>query len=245
MKDLINYYKKLLDYNLEQSEEPLKNHTYKEEQLLLTYIKNGEVEHVASIVETAFPAYPHSMDMNEKKYEEYIAACSVAIAVRAAIESGLTSQEGFYISDIVLEEIAHAKDLADVIEIRNSALIALTMQVRERTQNNDEILYINSAKQYIVDHIFQKFKVTDVAEAVGISSIYLEKLFKEKESTTISSYISSEKIERARNMLRFSDRSIIEISDYLGFSSQSHFGVVFKRVTGITPNQYRQNFHAK
>ena len=60
---------------------------------------------------------------------------------------------------------------------------------------------------------------------------------------TIGRYIQKEKIARAKNLLVYSDRSILEISEYLCFNSQSHFGKVFKKETGMTPRQYRQENH--
>jgi AraC-like DNA-binding protein len=49
-----------------------------------------------------------------------------------------------------------------------------------------------------------------------------------------------EKVKLARNLLIYSEYSIENIGLYLGFSSQSHFGRVFKKYTGVTPNIYRK-----
>ena len=43
-------------------------------------------------------------------------------------------------------------------------------------------------------------------------------------------------------MLRFSDYSISQIAGYLGYGSQSYFGAVFKKETGVTPGEYRNSF---
>jgi AraC-like DNA-binding protein len=69
---------------------------------------------------------------------------------------------------------------------------------------------------------------------------YLSALFKKTEQITITDYILREKVKLAKNLLTYSEYTIEHIGLYLGFSSQSHFGKVFKKYTGVTPNLYRQ-----
>ena len=55
----------------------------------------------------------------------------------------------------------------------------------------------------------------------------------------ISRYILEEKVKLAKNLLMYSPYDCKSISNYLGFSSQSHFGKIFKEYTGISPNEYK------
>ena len=62
-------------------------------------------------------------------------------------------------------------------------------------------------------------------------------------STTLSLiHILREKIGLAKNMLTYSGYSYIEIAAYLGFSSQSHLGKQFKKLTGFTLSEYRNTY---
>jgi AraC-like DNA-binding protein len=61
----------------------------------------------------------------------------------------------------------------------------------------------------------------------------------------LNDYINRQKIEEAKNLLAFSDRSLSEISSYLCFSSQSYFQNLFKKYEGITPLQYRQSARSR
>ena len=56
----------------------------------------------------------------------------------------------------------------------------------------------------------------------------------------LSSYIQEQQIARAKDYLKNSDKSILEIATYLGFSSQGYFQNVFKKHTGMTPKQFRE-----
>ena len=58
-------------------------------------------------------------------------------------------------------------------------------------------------------------------------------------------YINKKKIEEAQRLLRFSDKSLIAISNYLSFSSQSHFQNTFKKVTGTTPVLWQKQWKSK
>ena len=58
----------------------------------------------------------------------------------------------------------------------------------------------------------------------------------------IKAYILKAKISTAQNILVFSDFSIAEIADSLGFSSQSAFAATFRKITGLTPLQYRNRY---
>ena len=59
----------------------------------------------------------------------------------------------------------------------------------------------------------------------------------------MSAYIRSQKIDMAKNLLRFSDYSMIDIANRLSFSSQSHFIQQFREVVGMTPKKYRDEYY--
>ena len=70
---------------------------------------------------------------------------------------------------------------------------------------------------------------------------YLSRFFSEKEGITLQQYIQREKIRTASNLLKYSDRSIADIAQYMGFQSQSSFSRVFKRWQAVTPLEYRDH----
>ena len=92
---------------------------------------------------------------------------------------------------------------------------------------------------YIYSHIHNRITVKELAEHLNFSESYLSKLFHKEMGLPISQYILNLKIEKAKNLLQYSEYSIIDISNYLSFSSQSHFIQVFQKYTGLTPHKYR------
>ena len=94
----------------------------------------------------------------------------------------------------------------------------------------------------IYDNIYNGIRVQELADKLGLTPQYLSKLFKQEVGVTISDYIMSRRIQAAENMLKFSEYSPIDIGNYMGFSSHSHFIACFKKHTGLTPKQFRENY---
>lgn len=91
---------------------------------------------------------------------------------------------------------------------------------------------------YIREHIYTKLTVDEVSEVLHFGKSYLSHRFREETGVTILEFIHREKIEEAKLLLR-SHIPISDISEELGFSSQSHFTSLFKRFTGMTPHKFR------
>ena len=96
---------------------------------------------------------------------------------------------------------------------------------------------------YIYSNIKDRITVQDLADHTGLSTNYLSRVFKQNLGISISDYIREKKIEKATHLLKYSDESIVDIANYLSFSSQSHFIQTFQEYTGLTPKKYRDRFY--
>lgn len=76
----------------------------------------------------------------------------------------------------------------------------------------------------------ERITVEQLASEFVISASYLSRLFKKEVGVSVSTYVKNKKIEVAKDLLKFSDYSMIEIANHLSFSSQSHFIQQFKEV---------------
>lgn len=109
----------------------------------------------------------------------------------------------------------------------------------------DRNYLIEQTKKYISRNIFSKIYLKEIAAYVKVHPNYLSRCFSKHENIRISDYIIREKMQVACNLLRHSDRSIAEISQYLSIPSQSNFTTVFKKWIGITPQKYRNKYHSE
>lgn len=88
-------------------------------------------------------------------------------------------------------------------------------------------------------HLDQEFSLRRLAEEAAMSEYHFTRLFKQATSLSPSQYFIRLKMAKARNLLRETDLSIIQIGMDVGYSSPSHFSQVFRRVVGVSPRDYR------
>ena len=96
-----------------------------------------------------------------------------------------------------------------------------------------------TAKAYVEAHSEEKFALQAVADALFVNSSYLLRVFKANTGHTLLWYHNHVRCERAKALLRLRDRSISQVGEQVGFVSPAHFSHVFKKMTGMTPSDYR------
>jgi AraC family transcriptional regulator len=99
--------------------------------------------------------------------------------------------------------------------------------------------WLQQARVFIHEHFSQKFSLGEVASSVGVHPIYLASEFRRHYQCTVGGYVRRLRIEYACRELIENETSLVEIALAAGFSSQSHFSSVFKRMTGMTPATYQ------
>ena len=103
-------------------------------------------------------------------------------------------------------------------------------------------LEVFEVKNYIDNHYTEKVILDELAKRFFISKFYLTKVFKDTFGSTISNYIISKRITKAKQLLRFTDKTIDEIGVVVGMSSANYFSRVFRKVEGVSPREYRKQW---
>jgi AraC family transcriptional regulator len=98
------------------------------------------------------------------------------------------------------------------------------------------IKYIHSDDEDVLN---KKISVI-ISEKLNVDYNYLSSLFSSIEGITIEKYVILQRIERAKELLAYNELSLNEISFKLCYSSVQHLSQQFKKVTGLTPSQYKQ-----
>lgn len=105
---------------------------------------------------------------------------------------------------------------------------------------------IEKIKNIIVELVHYSEKQLEInfsdylSEKLNYNYTYLANLFSENQGTTIEHFFLSHKIERVKELLVYDDISLTEIAYKLHYSSVAHLSNQFKRMTGLTPSQYKQ-----
>lgn len=93
----------------------------------------------------------------------------------------------------------------------------------------------------IKEHYTENITLTVLAEKYAISVSYLSELLKEHLQLSFSEYISSKRIQKAKELLADESLSIEQIAEQTGYNDYFYFTKVFKKNTGISPSKYRKN----
>jgi YesN/AraC family two-component response regulator len=94
---------------------------------------------------------------------------------------------------------------------------------------------------YVENHLYEAITLNDICASLDRDSKYVGKLFQKEIGMRFKDFVHLKKIEKSKNFLLFSNKTINQISEELSFSSQSHFSAIFKKVVGITPYKYQRN----
>lgn len=176
-----------------------------------------------------------------------LAIVDVTVSSRAALDAGLDSETVYTISDGYILQIEECKTQSDIESIANLAANEFCQLVKKIKDsgikfsiNTPEVLV--NAYNYILRNLNQKLNVSEIAQKVGISHDYLEKLFKRELGSTVGNFILSSRVKNSQNLLKNSNMSISEIAMAMGFSSSSHYIKAYKSIFNITPSKHRIRF---
>jgi AraC family transcriptional regulator len=138
-------------------------------------------------------------------------------------------------SALYVEELVHAMVVRLVRAYTANGRSARTIPDRD-VPDRFEIWRL---RDVIEDRIAEDLSLEALAAEVGVSPRTLSRACLKHWGTTVHQYVLSRRIERAKGMLLSTDLAITSIAFDTGFSSQSHLATAFRRITGLTPKNYR------
>lgn len=220
------------------------HHTYSEERYVMDCIREGNTKDIVHRI-NALMGNAGTLSNKAMNHQKYLAIVSVTMATREAIAGGMSPAEAYRLSDLFINRIDRCIRTEELIEYNRKAVYEFTRRVAEIRERKASSNYTEQCKDYIHKNYHQKIRLEDVAAAIGVSQGHLSRVFHEDTGMSIQDYIQKFRVERAANLLKYSEASLAEISDYVCFHSQSHFGSVFKRYMKMTPRQYRDQYKRK
>lgn len=99
--------------------------------------------------------------------------------------------------------------------------------------------------EWLKDHYKEPLRLEQMAGELHLSPHHLSHLFKACTGSSISDYVTAKKLQQAILLLTSSEYSISRIGEEIGITNSSYFCKMFKAQLGITPYQYRKQFHSK
>ncbi|MFD0670781.1 response regulator [Cohnella sp. GCM10027633] len=119
-------------------------------------------------------------------------------------------------------------------------LAEVAEEFRLLQESRQENRVVETVKSYILQHYTEELELNRLAEEVYLTPSYLSKLFKTETGETITEYLISVRIDRAKELLReLTALKTYEIGEKVGYADPAYFNKVFKKVVGCTPKEYR------
>lgn len=194
------------------------------------------------------PEFVDRMLVNAKSFTEvlncYLVKCSngrtpLAIANRVFHDDDGRIHE-------LLERLAaeyESKQLGYLEVIRGLLIEIIIETMRKASPDAAGTVYSKSTERicrYISEHYREEITLSGICEETGYSVPYVSRKFREENGMTFSRYLQQMRINEARRLLAESDKKIIEIAEYIGYSDIKFFNSLFKKLTGKTPREYRR-----
>lgn len=174
---------------------------------------------------------------------KYHFVVTTALISRLCINKGMEMEQSFRLSDFYILKLDSLQTTQDIAALHDRMVLDFTGKMRLLRKNSGTSKPVTACIEYIYAHIKERITIEDLADHTNLSTSYLSRLFKDEIGISVSDYIREQKIEKAQNLLKYCDYSLIEIANYLSFSSQSHFIQIFKKLVGMTPKKYRDLYY--
>lgn len=159
---------------------------------------------------------------------------------RAAIDGGADVNDIFRLSQSYEPEIEKLRNLEELNRWLSMVLhrfINFVFDFNDIKHHN--VIYQTTA--YIKENLAEKLTLEDAAEHVSLSKSYFCRILKDELGYTFTEYVNHLRVERAKLYLRDNTMSIADIAYAVGFDDQSYFTRIFKRLTNVSPGQYRKS----
>lgn len=162
----------------------------------------------------------------------------LSVLSRAAVEGGVNidvmlDKNLAYVNKVM--HINNEQDLCAWISIALNEFIELVYS----SQDSKKLTQISPAINYIDANYDKSVTLARIAKASHLSGSRLAHIFKEQMGITIIDYLTSVRIERAKQLLLGTDQNCTEICFEVGYNNQSYFTRTFKELVGLTPRQFR------
>ena len=216
--------------------------SYEREMAFFESIKMGNPEEAKRLFKPFQCEEMGRLSENKIRNLRYHLIITVAFITRYCIEGGMEMETAYNLSDIYIRTIDKCETEEEINRLHREVVEDYAKRMQTIHKVNLYPKQVMLCLDYIYDNLHTKITLEQLAQVTSLSPAYLSKLFHKEVGLTISAYIVKKRIQAAENMLKFSDYSCIEISNYLCFSSESHFIHVFKKHTGYTPKCYREKF---
>lgn len=217
---------------------------YDAENHFLKMIETGNTDEVLiALSQMTMPDKNSGQKFATSVYQNPMLSLSImrALARKAAENGGASIIEIDEITQRAVQKMYASRNFNAQISYTNSMILELTEAVQKhRLQLKNYSTPIRKTVEYLNLNYSQDISLLRLADIVHFSPSHLSKAFKKETGITISQYLINMRCSRAAEMLKDTDLSIADISNYVGYPDNNYFVKIFKKQYGVTPTAFRK-----
>jgi len=238
-KDSHNTEKNLIDNLYERRMQDATFDSYQLELRLTEYVKQNKPEKVTWLINKMKETYNVELSPNKLEGLNFKFSAYIAVLTRLSIDEGVPVNQSFALSDALIQGLAEVNSTDEWFRYMKSAIFHF-IEILHSYPYSKKTLIVKKIINYIDNHLHEKISLDTLSDITDRHKTHISAQFKKQTGQTIHSYILDRKIKEAKHFLLFTDYPYKEISTILAFSSQSHFIQVFKKITDLTPKEYKE-----
>jgi two-component system response regulator YesN len=210
---------------------------YEIETKLINSVKVGDILETQGIAKDIFKKLK-SNNMYKMDYIQCICSEIILISSRTIYELGESLNDIIQDKTKILDTIQNIENIFVLEEYMTDILRKLAEYFsKKHIRKNDKIVL--DIKRLICSQYMKDISVNKIAQMVYLSPNYISLIFKRETGVTITDYLTSIRIDRAKELLKDTELLIQQVSEMVGYEDASYFSKVFKKITGIHPLKYR------
>lgn len=221
-----------------EKETPVHN-TLTLEQTLLNFVQHGDTAALKEWMAQAPAARPGILSLEALRQQKNTFIVTATLVSRAAIRGGVDANDALSLSDAYIQKSEMLSSIEEIDNLQYHMVFDFTGRVEKIRIGKTPTKLMTDIANYVQKHLTEPMDIQSLAKAMFVSRTYLAVKFKKETGMTLTQFILKEKTEEGKRLLRYTEKPVSAIAAYLGFSSQSHFTNVFKKLNGCSPNEYR------
>lgn len=143
-----------------------------------------------------------------------------------------------YLSEVLMDVLS-AKTIPEIREYMVGHLQKLLHALGQLDESQNDMERIDRVKKYIQTHFAENLTLTVLSEVFFVSPAYLSRLFKKKTGVNFVDYLTSLRMEKAKEFLAIPTVKIYTVAEMVGYDNPRYFSRLFKDTTKMSPQEYR------
>ena len=204
--------------------------------IIRNFLQTGMREEIPDFVSEYLASFGNALD--SMLFRQYVLLELRFSAIRAANSFGYSQEE--FLRPLTSGQELPADGGRETLEKSCAALLRRAIELREEESGNQYKSMLKRALRYIdQNYTDETLSLNTVAKAANISPNYFSGVFSQEMGQTFVEYLTEKRMERAKELLRYSGKRSSEVAYEVGYRDPRYFSFLFKKTQGCTPSSYR------